>query len=100
MSLRNTLECLSKRLTNIELQFQLAKEGMSAFIVKIRETILEQSSTMTMTKRKVSVHYSVLRIVTGITSPNVSLRGVSDEAIAWQGSAIASQSLAMTRSGK
>ncbi|MCP4261051.1 MAG: hypothetical protein GY774_26600 [Planctomycetes bacterium] len=41
-----------------------------------------------------------LRIVTGITSPNVSLRGVSDEAIAWHGQEIASQSLAMTCSGK
>ncbi len=31
---------------------------------------------------------------------NVSLRGVSDEAISWHGPEIASQSLAMTRSGK
>ncbi len=39
-------------------------------------------------------------IVTGITSPNVSLRGVSDEAISWHGQEIASQSLAVTCSGK
>ncbi len=43
---------------------------------------------------------SMIRIVTGIISPNMSLRGVSDEAISWHGQEIASQSLAMTGPGK